>query len=64
MLDEIALVQKSPTTTALSFGDGPGWQVAIGDVSKDESAERRVRLLVPPGTKASAVKPDGTRTPQ
>jgi hypothetical protein len=63
VLEEIALVQKSPTATALSFGDGAGWQVATGDVSKDESAERRVRLLVPPGTKATAVKADGTRTP-
>jgi RHS repeat-associated protein len=63
VLDEIALVQKSPTATALYFGDGAGWQVAVGDLSKDESAERRARLLVPPGTKASAVKPDGTRVP-
>jgi YD repeat-containing protein len=62
VLEEVALVQKSATTTALSFG-AAGWQVATGDVSKDESAERRVRLLVPPGTKASAVKPDGSRQP-
>ncbi|MDB5217283.1 MAG: uncharacterized protein JWO86_5210, partial [Myxococcaceae bacterium] len=62
VLDEIALVQKSATGTPLGFGGG-GWQVATGDLSKDESAERRVRLLVPPGTKATAVKADGTRQP-
>lgn len=60
VLNEVALVQKSATATPLSFGGG-GWQVATGDLSKDESAERRVRLLVPPGTKASAVKTDGSR---
>ena len=62
VLDEIALVQKSATGTPLAFGGG-GWQVATGDLSKDESAERRVRLLVPPGTQATAVKADGTRQP-
>ncbi len=62
VLDEIALVQKSGTANALSFGGG-AWQVATGDVGKDENAERKVRLLVPPGTKATAVKADGSRQP-
>ncbi len=62
VLDEIALVPRSGTASSLSFGGG-AWQVATGDVGKDESKERKVRLLVPPGTKATAVKADGTRQP-
>ena len=62
VLEDVALVLKSATTTALSFG-GDGWQVASGDLSADQNAPRRVRILVPPGTKAATVKPDGSREP-
>ncbi|MBX3193105.1 MAG: hypothetical protein KF819_39335, partial [Labilithrix sp.] len=62
VLDEIALVKASDTATPLAFGSSD-WQIATGDLGKDESADRRVRLLVPPATKASAVKVDGSRQP-
>ncbi len=62
VLDDVTLLSPSGKATPLTFG-ATDWQVASGEPSSDESAARNAVVLVPPGTRAEAVKPDGTRSP-
>lgn len=60
VLEDVTLVSPSGKSNPITFG-GSEWQVSSGEVSKDESEPRNCIVLVPPGTGAETVKPDGTR---
>ncbi len=59
-LDDVVLVALDPVVTEIVLGSGEPLQVARGSVSSDDDGERRGTVLVPSGTAAELVLPDGT----
>ncbi|MCW5890928.1 MAG: hypothetical protein KIT14_10280 [bacterium] len=59
---DVVLLAASPTVTAID-AEAAGTQEAAGDVVADDSGTRQPILIVPPGTKAELVRPDGSVEP-
>ena len=58
----LVMVAPDPVATPVTFGAAIA-QVAQSSVQTDESGSRRATLLIPAGTAASAIMPDGTARP-
>ncbi len=61
VVPEIIMVRPSANSGAEIDLSKPECQVAQGDVVKDTSGQRQATVLVPAGTKANAVLPDGSK---
>ena len=62
MVPDVVLVPADAAMTPIDLGAG-GMQVARGSISTDADGSRRATLLVPPGTTATMVLPDGSTRP-
>jgi RHS repeat-associated protein len=62
VLDDVVLVAPSAKANPVAFGS-TDWQVASGEMSSDDSAQRKAIVLIPPGTRADVVAADGDKTP-
>ncbi len=59
-LPEVVLVPLDPQLTTVTFGASATMQVARGSVSTDVDGTRQSTLLIPAGTSATMVMPDGS----
>lgn len=60
---EVTLLQRDPQTTLVEMSGGTTAQIARGSQISDASGTRRATLLVPAGTTAGLVQPNGTTVP-
>ncbi|HPA17853.1 MAG TPA: hypothetical protein PLU30_08895, partial [Verrucomicrobiae bacterium] len=60
VLQSVVLIEPDPIPTELVFPSN-GMQMAEGSLMEDQDGSRRMRLLVPAGTTAQMVMPNGTR---
>ncbi|HOU91499.1 MAG TPA: hypothetical protein PLU22_10675, partial [Polyangiaceae bacterium] len=60
VLDDVVLVEPDPAVTFLDLASPEPIQVARGSVVTDEDGSRQATLLVPAGTTATMVLPDGS----
>ena len=62
VLDDVILLQLDPVATPVELGSGET-QVARASVVEDADGPRQATLVIPAGTTAEYVMPDGTRQP-
>ncbi|RYZ90487.1 MAG: choice-of-anchor D domain-containing protein, partial [Proteobacteria bacterium] len=59
---DVFLTKQSAVVSALSFsGQVSGMQSAVGETITDQDGERTPVVIVPPGTKADMIMPDGSK---
>ncbi|MCC6523707.1 MAG: carboxypeptidase regulatory-like domain-containing protein, partial [Polyangiaceae bacterium] len=63
LLPDVVLLRPDATATVVDFSGSAPAQVARGSVSSDTDGTRQATVIVPAGTTASLVYPDGSETP-
>ncbi|MBI4701946.1 MAG: carboxypeptidase regulatory-like domain-containing protein, partial [Deltaproteobacteria bacterium] len=63
VLPEVVLLQPDPAVTAVELSGAQPLQVARGSVAQDADGQRQATVLLPAGTRAELVFPDGSTQP-
>ncbi|MCC6763358.1 MAG: hypothetical protein IT293_01735 [Deltaproteobacteria bacterium] len=62
-IDDVALVARDPDVTAIDLTAAVPMQIAQGSAQSDSAGTRRATIMIPQGTTAALVLPDGSTQP-